>query len=405
MKIRFVHWLLALVSLPVLGCQGPSRIQRAQVHLQSAYSLLYVARHHYSPRPVPEMAAWQHAVANCRQQVVNLAFLTDSYGMAAAYNGGGAFNPDNRYPSHVRLALQKVCPSHGTGLHPFVQQLSNGTPHPIGDSRYYRVTAGEVNQKSDLGPAQIFLGQYRGSVITAPVGTRIVFSADQDHIQTDAVNTYCETGPGFGNWQVSEGGRVLGTCGGSTLSVQAAMSRTRLGSLALHRVEFTCAQGPCSLYGAEGTAGDVGVSVHPIALASSSAESYNPPQSTAFLDLIPGRLQGVVINFGTNEAPELFSVASFQAALTNIIQHERPASILLLTSPVSANYGGNTMPSYAQGELDLGRREHVAVANVQDVWGTQYVPVYFGPDHVHPSDGGDVDMARLLEAYLLPSRR
>lgn len=358
----------------------------------------------YMNTPQPALANWLQALDNCQNQVVHLAFLWDSYGVAyQAWGGAGPSNPNNRPPDLWRTYLAARCGLHGTGLVPLIGYLLAGSPNP--NPQYYTNSSGPFLE-ADIGPAFTSGSTTLGQIARYFAGNTVTFTTNG--IATDTINTYCVQGPSYGTWNISiDGGAETGTCGGNASVLTAQMVSISAGSLSTtHSTTLTCSASPCEIYGMQGTGGTTGAEVDNVSAGSGVAELYTSPTAFAFLDLIPGGLNGVISKWQTNEPIYSTPTATYAASLQAIVTHEQATAsnpgILIFTAPVSSGCNNpSTMPSYSAAALGMAQTNNVAFLNILDAWGSTYVPSLFGSDGCHPTDKGTLSEFALTKRAMV----
>lgn len=360
----------------------------------------------------PPLSHWYQALANCQNQVVNVALIGDSTTVVYQSDGSstGPTTPTNRWAEQLRIYLQNRCGSHGTGIVPFYKFLFPGSPNPNG--QYYGPTTGSFTQDSTLGPVMTAptSGTTYGTLARGTSGTSFNWTSALVGLPEDHVNVYCATGPGLTTITITvkpHGGTTTlatGTCGGSGSSNAAAIGTAGPFTSQIVDVAAACS-GACLFYGMEGVNGTTGVSVHNMGHASGAAELYSSSSSFGPMDLVPGGFQLVITNFLTNEPGLGFTTSSFQTALTSVVNHERGTAaapgILLYIAPVSNNGYPAQLPIYAAAALSTAQTLGTAFVNVQDQWGTAFVASLFDSDQVHSNDKGALSEWSLIKSSIV----
>jgi len=334
---------------------------------------------------------------------INIVLFGDSETrcyVGAANCGAGPILPDNRWAEQLRVYLQGLYGSHGTGMRPLITNVTWSAPDPT----YYSATGTFTQASLGIGPSQSSSFAAGTGVSQMATGATLTYT---DSIPWDHLNIYCATNASSGSmsFKVDGGTSYAATScnsasGGSTPHVFTSVAY----ALAVHSVVVTCTAGPCYPYALEGTATNAGVSIHNISVASASAEFFGSSVSTqlAFSDLIPTGTQLVLIDLGTNDVNQSFgySVTSYTNAMTAIVNHERslaaPApSVMLIAPPVNIVATGANWAIYTAALQGVANTLNTAFINIQDRWGTTtsagYYAQYFYSDQVHPGDFGNMD--------------
>lgn len=336
--------------------------------------------------PDNPLSSWNFAYEHCKTQPVNILVLGDSRSIVdlTILPGLAGMLSDTfgqKWADRLAAALGATCGSHGSGLVPLLPLAAS--PYVNGD--YYQVD-GTWTTSFGLGPQQ-FGSVPANQVLQTTSAATINFNvaAPFDHL-----NTYCESGPGLNPWTISIDGSPAGTCGGPGTSPQAVLSTSIVVPLATHTAVLACAQAPCAVYGMEATAGKAGVSVHNLSIGSCAAECFgqDPASQLAFSDLIPGH-HLVILELVTNEPGVGYSPSSFASSLGNIIDHERahPGSpSILIYAPLQDSIAGQA-PFYPVLPSIAGSYS-TAYLDLRAIYGTAFLPQYFGPDGDHENNQG-----------------
>jgi len=351
------------------------------------------------------LGSWTRALDNCSNQVVHLAMLWDSYGIA--YQGFGSTGPTNYYdrvPDQLFSYLKSRCPVHGTGLVPPIGYLVPGSPLP---NPLYFAFSGTAGFSTALGPWT----SVGSTLMTAQVGNVLTFTTSTTAIATDTVNVYCAQGPGYGTWNISvDSGAHTGTCGGSAGSPTAQLvSVTEGTSATTHSVALTCATAQCYLWAVDGTNGSVGFEVDNVSFGSGNSTMWSQVHAFDFLDLIPGGIQGMVVKFQTNEPNQSVTTSQYTTALEAIATHEQATAsnpgIGIFTAPVSNPAGGcgmgSTMASYSAAALTAATTSGMAYTDILHNWGTTYLSPLFASDGCHPTEAGTFSEFALTKRMMI----
>jgi hypothetical protein len=358
----------------------------------------------------PQLSAFRVALANCRHQVVSTNVYADSRSINTLANTNTVGFPTlpNIWPRLLRSKFLSLgCPSHGTGIVPFISRAGSATLN----ADYY-ATSGTIVLDQSTGPYQGADVPSAGS-IGAGAGAVVAFDATSSGIEWDHLNVYCLAGPDIHAWNVSIDGLTVGTCGGSAPGTRAALAGFAApGGLGLHpNTRLTCSANPCGGYGVQGTAGTVGIEINNLAVGSTTAEWWglNPPAQFAYVDLLPGGHQLDLIMEITNEPGVHYSPASFLSSLTNIIDHDRAlasgAPSVLLIAPMQdgiANQGAYYPVIRAAAAARNG-----AYVDMRDQMGAaQILRLYVneGGNYFHENTEGNAVEAQIIAAALLGPR-
>jgi len=348
------------------------------------------------------------------QQPINIVLLGDSqticYNALTACATGPAVD-FNRWAEQLRITLQGMYGSHGTGMVPLVVNVTN-----LAVNAQYWSISGSVTTSTILGPSQASSIATGGSLVqmaNAQVATFHSAAQYTTPIPFDHFNVYCATNASSGSIAVNIDGTGVGTaCGTPTGSPTAHVATfTAASGLGNHTVTLT-STGTSYLYAGEGTAGTAGISVHNLGTASAAAEYFGTTVATqlAFSDVIPGSTQLAILDLGTNDANSLFgySTTSYSTAMQAIITHELTglgASVLVVQPPVSNVTSGVTnWPLFTAALTTVVNANAVSYVNLQSRWGTTYNSNYYCADGIHPCDFGSLDEASMIIASIVDQR-
>ncbi len=361
--------------------------------------------------PEPRLSAFLTALAHCGNQAVSINVYADSRSVNTAANTKNTGFPTlpNLWPQLLRSRLLALgCPSHGTGIVPFISRAGFASLN----ADYYTAD-GTIVLDQSAGPYQGRNVPSAGS-IGAGAGAVVTFNATASGIQWDHLNVYCLAGPKIKAWTVSMDGKNVGTCGGAAPVDKASMAGFAApGGLGLHpNTRLTCSGNPCGGYGVQGTAGTVGVEVNNLAVGSSTAEWWGLDSMAqfAYVDLLPGGHQLDLIMEITNEPGVNYSPSSFLASLTNIIRHDRVlasgAPSILLIAPMQdgiANQGAYypiiAAAAHALNTSYVDMRDPMGAAQIRGLY------VDEGENYFHENTAGQVVEARIIADALLGPRK
>lgn len=340
----------------------------------------------------PSMATWQHALDNCRGQVVILDYFWDSRGVVSNPMARLANNnlpltldlpPEFRHAELMRKDLQARCPSAGTGARPLIWGMTTTAPNPE-----FFSTSASLSTSNILGP---YFGSYAGLVALQP-GQVVTYT---DPVPGDTPRLRCATtSSSVGITVTVDGGTAQTACGTQTSNPSPALwtgNRTYLGT---HTATFanTAATGVAYLYAAEWTAGKVGVRINNYSVGSAPLEWFAqfPATQFAFADLEPAHL--AITNMETNEPGNGVPVATYQASLNTFLAHEKALATgasVLLVAPLQDSIGGQA-PYYpilvGTGTL---LTNGVGFLDMRDGVGSTLQPRFFGPDQAHENTLGN----------------
>lgn len=355
----------------------------------------------------PQMSAWNQALANCQNQVVNVGVFGDSTGITYQATGSaGPNNALNRWTEQLRVYLQGRCGAGGTGLVPIVSFLQ---PGPTVNAQYYSTISGSYTNDASIGPSASppAGGSYVGTVIELASGSSLTFTTNG--LSVDTIKAYCITGTGQGTIAISvDSGAHTGTCGGGSgaKAFAASVSVTAGTAGATHSTTLTCGTGPCGIFGMEGTLGSTGVRFHNMSLSSSSAEWFNAATAFGAADQIAGGLNLVLVNFMTNEPAQGFTTSQFTAALANIYTHEqgtaaKPSVLFYMAGVGNGADSPGQFPTYAAAAKVEAQTLGAAFLNQQDAWGTTFISALFDAGQVHCSDAGCLAQYNTIKAAVI----
>lgn len=341
-------------------------------------------------------STFQNALDNCQSQVVNVIYDWDSRAQADDIFARLLGSPTvidvpygKRHADLLRKELQTRCPSHGTGLVPII---------PITPVTYSNVpiwtNTGSFTSSTALGP---FNGS-NGSLSVFSSSNSLTFNVPD--IPWDTLKVYCATDATSTGFTVSIDGAVSQTgCVGTSSNPTALVWTSAKTNLAIHTAIFTPIGARTLIYGAEGTAGTVGVSVHNLAVGSSTSGYFfgNPSTNFAFSDLIQPQAL-VSTDQLTNEGNSGTPVLTYTANLQNLITHAAslsPAPSVLLFSPMQDSF--TNLAPYYSAMKSLAQTSGVGYIDVRDRVGTSFIPAYFGPDGIHENYiGNQINLETML---------
>jgi hypothetical protein len=348
------------------------------------------------------LTAWQTALNNAANQVVNVVLYTDSIGVC--YQGPcgtqGPPTADGRYTDQIRTYLDSVGLSHGTGIVPIQISVSGN----VRNSAFWSTT-GSWNQSNILGPSQTTTtGQTGSALIQMFSGATATFSGQKwDHL-----NVYCARTSNSSGFSVSIDGTNVGTaCGTTNGSPVATISTfTAAAGLGIHTAILTALGNNSYLYGAEGTIGTTGVSLHLEGQAGAVAEMFgaNPSVQQAFTDILPGGIHLMVFPLGTNEPISGVSSDTYAATFTALIAHAqalspKPSVLVWAEPPYGIAPYGAQMPTFWAIQQSLAAGSGSAFMSTADRWGSFASASAAGliqADAVHPTLSGHNDMRAQL---------
>lgn len=352
----------------------------------------------YQTSVYPPLFNWLSAYHNCKNQIVSYTGIGDS--QMIVHQGLASEGPNtytDTYMAQMEAFLRQGCPSHGTGVKPFLAFLSGG---PDLNRDFWTLTSGSYTHDATLGPNQTGFG---GSMISAASGTVLTFTtttAILNNESYDTLITYCVSGPSYGTWNISIDGVSNGSCGGNNATPIVSISTSTPVTAGAHVATFTCSATPCKFYAAQGTLGSVGVEVNNLAASSAVAEGYSNSNAFAFVNAIPGGSNLTQIAFGTNEPSQGYSTTSYATALAVIEANAiaGSSSVLIAAPPVNGSATGSQMVAYSTAALGVAQSTNSAFINYNDQWGTTFQASLFGSDLVHPNDKGSLSEYGMLNA-------
>lgn len=373
-------------------------------------------------QPSPSSTTLLQALNNANNVPVHIAALGDSLLICDHTNcgvSGGPIVSTNRWLEQLRIQLQGIYGSHGTGIYPIIYGMG-GTPAVNSEAwsctGSYDVSTGTLGPSQSGGNALVHLGN----------GASCTFHDSRD-LAWDTLNTYCMTTSSSGSIAVNiDSGGATGTaCGTPTRSATAHVVSLATTSSTSHTVTFT-STGNGYIYAAEGQAGSAGISIDNMGIggATASALGASPAAQLAFSDLVPGGAQAVIYMDLTNDAASGVSTGTFSANVQSIINHERGLSsaptVILAIPPVDVVNATYPEAPYTAVLNGLCSTDALTCVNIQSRgttvgstvvgWGTAYNPVLFdqtgtawpsGSAGVHPNDAGNLDEAQMIYAELV----
>jgi hypothetical protein len=204
-------------------------------------------------------------------------------------------------------------------------------------------------------------------VIQMVSGASATFSGQKwDHL-----NVYCVRTSNSSGFSVRIDGTVVGNaCASTNGSPVATVQSFAASAIGIHTAVLTALGPNAFLYGAEGTIGTTGISLHLEGQAGAVAEMFgsNPSTQQAFTDIIPGGIHLAVLPLGTNEPISGVSTTTFAATMTSMISHfqalnPRPSILVWAEPPYGLSPYGSQMPAYWTILQNLGfaDRKHLHV--------------------------------------------
>jgi hypothetical protein len=373
-------------------------------------------------QPSPSSATFLQALNNANNAPVHVAAFGDSFVICDHTNCGPSGGPavsTNRWLEQIRIQLQGIYGSHGTGVFPIIYGASSS---PAINSEgwscagSYDVSTGTLGPSQSTGNALVHLGN----------GASCTFH-DSRNIAWDTLNTYCMTTSTSGSIAVGiDSGAHTGTaCGTNTGSATAHVVSLAATSSTSHAVTFT-STGDSYIYAAEGQAGSSGISVDNMGFGGATAATVgsSPAAQLAFSDLIPGGEQAAILMDMTNDAAAGVPSTTFATNVQNFINHEQALSsaptVMLAVPPVDVVNGTDSEAPYTAALTALCVANSLTCVNIQSRgatvgsravgWGTNYNPSLFdqtgtawptGSQGIHPNDAGNLDEAQMIYAELV----
>lgn len=344
----------------------------------------------------PDINSFVSNLEQCSSQICNVVILGDSFAICTvALCAVGPTTATNRWPEQLRIALQNNYGSHGTGIIPTNLGYSSVAAATL-NSMAWSCTGSVDFNTSTLGPSQS-AAQQQNSLLHLSNGATCTFH-DSRGIQWGGVPgglvTYCMTTSTSGSLSASIDGFPIGNlCGTPTGSPTANAVQTTYVLPGAHTVTYT-SNGDSYIYGAEGTKGSSGVSVHLVAVSGSMAEMFNSASKLAFTDLIPSGTQIAILAEYTNDVNLGESVSNYASYMTTIVNHERALSgsppLLLEIPPVTNAYSSGAQVPYTSAALGLCSTLPISCVNIQDRWGAVYSNLNSLWNVSHPNDKGAI---------------
>lgn len=395
MKPLLYFLVIATVNLQIINAQimksfAASAGATAQISSATSAPVLE------SPTTDPQLFVFSGSFHNCTSQIVNVLLVGDSitYGYGANIpNTGG-------WAGRITSTLQKICPSHGTGIIPAYMPQWNQSVATTNNL----IAQNGWSMISGFGPYQgagtPFGTLYQGGSGTNPA----TLSSQQGDTAVIYYATYTDSGSGFG---VSFDGGVSTTYGSGTSSTYSAAKAIVPipGGLGAHTITIIPpTTGHMYLFGVEFTIGNVGVSVHNAGRPGARTDAFgsDPTNQNAFWPLIGGGVQLVIDSLGVNDLA-VWNPTNFQNYQQNMVTNwqalNSPSpSILILDQNHVQNENGANKAQLQRIELGLG----AAYSSVADRWGLWTAANALGLqfDAVHPNDKGYEDILAMLSAQL-----
>ncbi len=373
-------------------------------------------------QPSPSSTTFLQALNDANNAPVHIAAFGDSFLICDHTNcglSGGPVVSTNRWLEQLRIQLQGIYGSHGTGVYPIIYGASS-TP-AINTEGWSCAGSFDVST-STMGPSQ----STGNALVHLSNGASCTFH-DSRNIAWDTLNTYCMTTSSSGSIAVSiDSGAHTGTaCSTTTGSATAHVVSLTATSSTSHTVTFT-STGDSFIYAAEGQAGSSGISVDNMGFGGSTAAAVGASSAAqlAFSDLIPGGEQAVIFMDMTNDAASGVASTTFSTNVQNFISHEQALAsgptVMLAVPPVDVVNGTDSEAPYTAALNSLCVADSLTCINIQSRgatvgsravgWGTTYNPSLFdqtgttwptGSKGVHPNDAGNLDEAQMIYAELV----
>jgi hypothetical protein len=339
----------------------------------------------------------------------NLVILGDSFSICDQTNCGlGPTLSTNRWAEQLRIALQQKYGSHGTGIIPVNVGVISGPGNIINPEAWSCSGTFDFNTSAlGVGPSQGF--EPINGLIHLADGASCRFSDSRGISWGNPIGgnfiLYCATTATSGSLLVNvDSGLVKATACQTETSSTTAIQFPLAVPIAsgAHSVTIT-STGDTYIYGAEGTSGNNGISVHNLAISGASSVMFDSSAKLAFANLIgsgTGGVQGVIVNLMTNDVnlgtgfptyPNNME-ATFSAVDAFTAAPVVP-SILNMIPPVTNLYASGAQIPYTAAEISMCQTLSIACVNIQNRWGTTYSDANGLWDAVgnHPGDKGALD--------------
>jgi hypothetical protein len=373
--------------------------------------------------PTPASTTYLQAQNNAKNVPVHIAVLGDSFTVACqplSSPGTGPVSCANRWPEQIRMQLQAIYGSHGTGVYPVIV----ATGAVINNQAWS--CSGSFSTSNILGPTQS--GSGAGNTLVALGPSASCTFHDNRNIAWDTLNTYCGTNSTSVGIAVNiDSGAFTGTaCGSTTGSATAHIVTLAAAASTSHSVTFTntAGSGTAYLYAAEGQSGTTGVSVDNMGLGGATSNAFGSAVTTelAFSDLIPGGAQAALFMDQTNDASLGVATATFSTNVQNFITHEQglasAPTVMLTIPPVDIINNTSPMGPYTTIQVGLCSSNSLTCIDIQNRgttvgstvvgWGTSFpgCPNILwdctgSSAGIHPNDAGNLDEFQLIYAALV----
>lgn len=380
----------------------------------------------------PDSTTFLQALNNAKNQVVHITLFADSFGICDHTLCGASGGPTvstNRWIEQIRIQLQNIYGSNGTGIVPLVPYF---TSTPTVNNEAYTCTGTYDTNSSALGPTQ----SDGNSLVHLTNGASCTFSDNRSIPYTNWSLYYATPSTSSSLAIVADGSTSLGTATAGSASASGVTNggltaRRYDGSATLsnttHSITFTCT-GNCYVYGTAGVNGSTGISVDNVSLGGLeiNALGNSSANQLAFTDLIPGGSQAVLLQDLTNDAAAGTNTGTFQTDIQNVINHEQGLSsaptFMIVISPVDVVNGTDPEAPYTTVMTNLCTSDSLTCVNIQSRgttvgstavgWGTTYnasnglfdltgTAWPTGSSGVHPNDKGNLDEAQMIYAALV----
>lgn len=373
-------------------------------------------------QPTPPSTTLLQAVNNAANQAVNIVVAGDSFTINDHANSTtGPVVSTNRWAEQIRIQLQAIYGSHGTGMVPFVFGFGPSS----GNAEEYSAGGTTSVDPTVLGPLQTSFAT-GSSILHLHSGASFTFLNSRG-IKWDTLHVYGAAVSGMGTLTcVADGSTSLGAAfsvsnAGASGAVASGYTASRWDSstIALAAHTATCtASGDFYFYGVDGTAGSTGVEVGMIGIGGSAMESWgaNAANELAFTDLMNAGTQAFILMGQTNDVAHSVSTSTFSTQIQAVITHEQAltsAPVVMLAVPPVDTAAAGAAP-YTAIQTGLCATNSLTCVNIQDRgntsatgpmhgWGTTFDATtgLWSADNIHPNDKGNLDEASLIYSRLV----
>lgn len=424
------------------GDKGPGTVNTAGCFVNGVPCGLSSSYPALVAQPTPSSTTFLQSLNTAKIGVVRIKLVGDSFLICdhrLCGLGGGPVIGSNRWPEQIRIQLQAIYGSHGTGVQPIIFGMGSiGSTPPI-NTEEWSCTGSVDNNTNSLGIEQT--GTNAGTTLLhMATGAVCTFNDSRGLVYTNFSVLYATPAGTSSLAIVADGTTSLGAATSSSSAVSGAVNagltaRRFDGSTTLaatiHSIALTCT-GDCYLAAGDGQNGTTGVSVDNFGSGGVSSNSFGASVTNqmAFADLVTGGTQMTAIEDMTNDVALSVSTSTFNTNIGNLITHEQALAsrptVMVIIPPVDVVNNTEPMAAYTAILVAICATDNLTCTNIQTRgttvggtlvgWGTTYLggttlgaPYWdltgvawpTGNAGVHPSDAGSIDKAQMIYAQMV----